>query len=99
MNWDIISGRYIWNAEKERLNIKRHGVSFAVAAQAFEDPRRLISCDELHSAKEERFFCVGRVGLRIATVRFTYRGKLIRIFGAAYWRKGQRLYEKAKTHR
>ena len=27
------------------------------------------------------------------TVRFTYRGGRIRIFGTGYWRKGKRIYE------
>lgn len=29
----------------------------------------------------------------ILTVRFTYRGSVIRIFGAGYWRKGKAIYE------
>jgi hypothetical protein len=28
-------------------------------------------------------------------VRFTYRGSVIRIFGAGYWRKGKQIYEQA----
>ena len=27
------------------------------------------------------------------TVRFTYRGKVIRLIGAGYWRKGRKIYE------
>lgn len=30
----------------------------------------------------------------ILTVRFTYRARVIRIFGAGYWRKGKAIYEK-----
>ncbi len=30
----------------------------------------------------------------IITVRFTYRGKKIRIFGAGFWREGKKIYEK-----
>jgi hypothetical protein len=30
----------------------------------------------------------------ILTVRFTWRNQTIRIFGAGYWRKGKKLYEK-----
>lgn len=43
---------------------------------------------------EERFFCIGKVNEGIITVRFTYRHQKIRIFGAGYWRKGRKLYEK-----
>ena len=28
------------------------------------------------------------------TVRFTYRGDVIRIFGAGYWRRGKAIYER-----
>ncbi|MCX5703542.1 MAG: BrnT family toxin, partial [Candidatus Omnitrophica bacterium] len=49
-----------------------------------------------HTEKEERFFCIGKVEDRILTVRFTYRGNKIRIFGAGLWRKGKWYYEKDK---
>jgi uncharacterized protein len=49
--------------------------------------------DRTHSQKEPRFFCYGEVDGRILTVRFTLRNGNIRIFGAAYWRKGQKRYE------
>jgi hypothetical protein len=29
----------------------------------------------------------------VMTVRFTWRGGVIRIFGAGYWRKGRAIYE------
>ena len=60
---------------------------------AFADPSRVIAQDVSHSQDEDRFFCFGRVGEGILTVRFTYRGGMIRIFGAGYWRKGKRIYE------
>ena len=42
---------------------------------------------------------VGRVERGVLTVRFTYRGDVIRIFGAGYWRKGKRVYEQEhKVH-
>ena len=61
---------------------------------AFADPKRVIAEDVAHSAKEQRYFCFGRVGEGILTVRFTYRGGIIRIFGAGYWRKGKAIYER-----
>ena len=54
----------------------------------------MIAKDTAHSSREPRFFCFGRVGEGILTVRFTYRGGVIRIFGAGYWRKGKTIYEK-----
>ncbi len=82
-----------WNKRKEKQNLRKHGVSFFQAQQAFLDPCRVITRDLKHSGKEERYFCLGRVGDGILTVRFTYRGKVIRIIGAGYWRRGKELYE------
>ena len=88
-------GRFVWDTEKERENIQKHGVNFATAARAFADQGRTIYVDERHSEREERMFCIGKAGGRILTVRFTYRGGLIRIYGAGYWRRGRRYYEQA----
>ena len=72
---------------------ERHHVSFAEAQRAFLDPHRIIAEDVAHSSEEDRFYCIGRVENDILTVRFTYRGNIIRIYGAGYWRKGRKLYE------
>ena len=85
-----------WSETKNQMNIEKHGVSFYDAQFAFADPKRLILQDMVHSTDERRFFCIGKTSDGIATVRFVCRGKKIRIFGAGYWRKGKKLYE--KTH-
>lgn len=85
--------RFEWDEEKDRDNQTKHGVSFSLAQRAFFDPRRVIAEDIDHSNDEDRFYCIGRVGDGIMTVRFTYRDKVIRIYGAGYWRKGRKLYE------
>jgi hypothetical protein len=43
---------------------------------------------------EQRFFCFNRIEDAVITVRFTWRNRKIRIFGAGYW-KGKTIYEKA----
>lgn len=53
-----------------------------------------IAEDLTHSEIEKRYFCFGEVEGGILTVRFTYRGDVIRIFGAGYWRKGKVIYER-----
>jgi len=82
-----------WDPDKDRENRQRHGVPFELAQYAFADPARVIAQDVTHSQDEDRFFCFGRVGEGILTVRFTYRNGVIRIFGAGYWRKGKKTYE------
>ena len=64
-----------------------------MAQLAFFDPRRVIAEGLAHSSEEPRYFCFGKVGIGIMTVRFTYRAGRIRIFGAGYWRKGKSIYE------
>lgn len=91
---EIEIGSFVWELEKELVNIHKHGVDFVTACKAFKDPKRKIYIDSKHSKEEERFFCVGKVKNRILTVRFTYRRHKIRIFGAGYWRKGELYYER-----
>ena len=83
-----------WDTKKDLENQKKHGVAFEFAQYAFADPDRIIAEDVSHSQDEVRFFCFGRIGSDIITVRFTYRQNMIRIFGAGYWRKGKKTYEK-----
>lgn len=82
-----------WDETKDRENQEKHGVSFLKAQEALIDPHRVIAGDITHSAPENRFYCLGRAGDGIMTVRFTYRGSVIRIYGAGYWRKGKKIYE------
>lgn len=74
--------RFEWDPRKDRENQRKHGVPFEVAQYAFADSERVIAEDLSHSEKEKRYFCFGRVGAGILTVRFTVRGSVIRIFGA-----------------
>lgn len=91
--------RFEWDDDKDKENQSRHGVSFSHAQWAFLDPKRVIAEDVSHSQSEPRHFCIGEVAGGVVTVRFTYRQNVIRIFGAGYWRKGKRIYEKAnKIH-
>ena len=84
-----------WDSKKNQENLEKHGVDFYTAQLAFLDKKRIISKDILHSTEsEERFFCFGLIPYGIITVRFTVRGKNIRIFGAGFWREGKKLYEK-----
>ncbi len=83
-----------WDPEKDQSNQNKHGISFILAQYAFADPNRVILEDVTHSTEyEKRYYCLGKVGRGILTVRFTYREHRIRIFGAGYWRKGRRIYE------
>lgn len=86
--------RFEWGPKKDRENQRKHEVPFAKAQRAFADPRRVIAEDVSHSSSEKRYYCFGWAEGGVLTVRFTYRGDLIRIFGAGYWRRGKDTYER-----
>lgn len=89
----MIKTHFEWNEDKDKENQRKHNISFSLAQYAFLDPQRIIVEDISHSSEEKRFCCIGKVGEGIITVRFTYRGDVIRIYGAGYWRKGRKIYE------
>ena len=85
-----------WDEHKNLENQAKHNLSFAIAQYAFADSNRTIAEDLTHSTPEEkRYYCIGKIGDQVCTVRFTYRAGKIRIFGAGYWRKERRIYERA----
>lgn len=92
--------RFEWDPSKDAENQESHGVPLSLAQYAFADPNRVIAEDLAHSKTEKRYFCFGEVEGGILTVRFTYRGRVIRIIGAGYWRKGKTIYEREnQVHR
>ena len=93
----MAAARFEWDARKDLENQRKHGVSFELAQYAFADPDRVIAGDVTHSTDEQRYFCFGRIGNDILSVRFTYRENVIRIFGAGYWRKGKKIYEQENS--
>ena len=96
---DMVMTTFEWDFAKNIENLRKHDVSFAEAQFAFADAKRVIAEDLDHSSKEERYFCFGRVDRGVLTVRFKYRGGVIRIFGAGFWRKGKAIHDREnKVH-
>ena len=93
----MAKARFEWDPRKDQENQEKHGVAFAVAQLAFADSRRVIAEDLSHSSAEKRYYCFGKVSGGVLTVRFTYRAEVIRIYGAGYWRKGKRVYERENS--
>jgi len=48
-----------WDDKKDKVNQKKHGVSFAFSQLAFLDHDRIILEDLEHSKEEKRFYCLG----------------------------------------
>ena len=51
--------QYEWDEDKNRLNQRKHGISFEVAALAFEDERCLVRLDRMDEAGEQRWHAIG----------------------------------------
>jgi uncharacterized protein len=86
-----------WDENKNLENQAKHHLSFEEAQEAFFDPKRHIAIDIAHSTKaEKRYYCFGKAGQAIITVRFTKRGSVVRIIGAGYWRKGKKFMKRKK---
>lgn len=71
-----------WDREKEKINIRKHGLNFSVAARVFLDPNHVELYDELHSSiDEDRYHAIGLVN-NVLTVVYTERGENIRLISA-----------------
>lgn len=74
-----------WNEAKNRLNVKKHGISFDEAATVFYDENAILFDDPVHSCDEARFLIMGiSQKLRICIVSHCLRNRnqTIRIISA-----------------
>ena len=82
-----------WGLKRELENIAKHGYSFKEAIEVFTDPYVIFLEDPDHSSEEDRYYAVGKIAKgKVLTVRYTWRRKVVRIFGAAEWRKWRKYY-------
>lgn len=87
--------KFEWDFEKELICLQKHQYSFTEATEIFQDPQVIHLEDEAHSSEEDRYYAIGNSKKgRILTVRYTWRGENIRIFGVGKWRKWRKFYEK-----
>jgi uncharacterized DUF497 family protein len=82
--------RFTWDTRKAASNLKKHGVSFAEAATAFDDPLGAYYPDTLH---EDRFILIGYSLRRrlLYVVHAEIQRDLIRLISA----RGATRHEKA----
>ena len=77
--------RFIWDGEKQRANIEKHGITFSEASTVFDDDNALYFDDPAHSQDEDRFIILGySERARMLLVCHCYRNgdSLIRIISA-----------------
>lgn len=76
---------FIWDDEKDKLNQRKHGISFEEARTVFFDENGFEFFDPDHSEDEDRFVILGlSFRLRVLVVCHCYREKdsVIRIISA-----------------
>jgi uncharacterized DUF497 family protein len=82
--------RVVWDPEKARVNLQKHGIRFADAEGVLYDPMALTREDE-RSAGERRFISIGTDHLtRVVVVVFVPRGESVRIVSARRASKRER---------
>lgn len=77
------NSEFEWDEDKAESNLKKHHVSFAEAANIFNDPNIASIPDPDHSEVEDRFISIGRSFIaRILIVIHTFRSTRIRLISA-----------------
>lgn len=91
-----------WDTEKERTNIRKHGITFEQAAYVFSDTFALNKYDEEHSHEEDRWILLGKsLNETILVVVHIFRSnsstELVRIISARKATKREQLaYQKRR---
>ena len=88
--------QFEWNPDKERSNVRKHGVDFAEASTVFGDPFEYTISDPDHSVGEYRYLSLGiSSGSRVLVVSYTERfnGRIRIISARAASQQERRQYE------
>ena len=85
--------RFAWDDRKNEMNIKKHGISFLEAEEAFFDDCAVRFDDPGHSIGEERFLLIGATARGLLMVCHCYReeGDVIMLISARKATKNERL--------
>jgi len=81
--------KFEWDPEKDRINIARHGISFAAAA-AFDWQHAQIFTDDRKDYGEDRFQARGMLAGRLHFAVFTLRGDRVRLISLRRANKRER---------
>jgi uncharacterized DUF497 family protein len=87
--------KVLWDPEKAKANLKKHGVRFSDAEGALFDPMAL-TCEDESSEGEQRFISIGTEAFgKVVVVVYSHRGEAVRMISARKATKGERAaYEK-----
>lgn len=94
--------KFEWDDQKEKLNIKNHGLDFSTAALVFNDYDRIEKYDDIHSIDEDRYITIGQIQEVLVVVMVVYtmrKPNITRIISARLaTKKEQEAYYYAKEH-
>ena len=86
--------QFEWDDAKATQNLRKHGVPFEAAREAFRDAFAIEWEDDRQGVTEARFALLGMVDGRLLYVGFTMRGERIRIISA----RGAEPLERRRYH-
>jgi len=72
---------FVWNEDKNKSNLNKHGISFEKAKEVFNDPGKIIYESEQDTG-EKRFIISGEILDILYSVVYTIRETAIRIISA-----------------
>jgi len=79
----VIDDRFEWDKQKAAQNEKKHGVSFDLAEEVFDDPLHATRVSRSHSEGEVRYITIGETWSgEVLVVAHTQRAGRIRIISA-----------------
>lgn len=93
--------RFEWDDAKDRLNQKKHGISFEEARTLFESGVDYLDVfDVAHSDFEDRFIAIGPIERGLVVIVYTEREEdVIRIIGARWANERERTLFRSCTDR
>ena len=77
--------KFEWDDNKNKTNVKKHGISFEEAVTVFEDDEALVIVDDAHGREEERFVLIGfsyKANLLVVCHCYREKDSVIRIISA-----------------
>jgi uncharacterized DUF497 family protein len=83
-----------WDEAKAAANFAKHGVTFEMAQEAFDDMFAIEAEDRRSDYGEDRMILLGMVGGKLLSIAYTLRGDKTRIISA----REAGPYERRKYH-
>ncbi|MDR1469785.1 MAG: BrnT family toxin [Spirochaetaceae bacterium] len=83
--------KFVWDENKNRENLKKHGVDFGTAIFVFNDPNCVKIFDAVHSINEDRWNVIGMVrDVVLFVVETEITDNVIRIISARKANRNER---------